>query len=62
MAHRSTGLAAAAVIFLLALAIVDDLLAILVIAAFYTAKVNFVALGAAAAAFLVIHAMKKAGG
>lgn len=46
-------------IFLLALAIVDDLGAVLVIAFFYTLKINFIALGLAALAFVVVFGLQK---
>ena len=47
-------------VFLLALAIVDDLIAVLVIAVFYTEKVSFMALAAAAALFILTHLLKRA--
>lgn len=47
-------------VFLLALAIVDDLIAVLVIAVFYTEQVSVAALGAAAGLFLLTHILKRA--
>lgn len=47
-------------VFLLALAIVDDLIAILVIALFYTEKLNLIALSLAGGFFLLTHILKKA--
>ena len=44
-------------ILLLSLAIIDDLIAILVIAIFYTADISFTALGAGAVAFTILVAM-----
>lgn len=46
-------------IFLTALAIVDDLGAILVIALFYTAQINFAALAAAACVFLLLVLLNR---
>ncbi len=48
-------------IFLLALAIIDDLGAILIIAVFYTAKLSFTSLAIAAVAVAVLAAMNLAG-
>ena len=48
-------------VFLLALAIADDIGAILVIAVFYTNDMNFLALGLAALTLLVIAAMNRSG-
>jgi len=48
-------------VFLLALAIVDDLGAIMVIALFYTAELSLQALGAAGGLVLLLLAMKRAG-
>lgn len=48
-------------VFLLALAIVDDLGAILVIAFFYTKQINFEGLVLAAILFLLMHLFKKKG-
>ena len=48
-------------VFLTALAIVDDLAAILVIAFFYTASINMGALAVAGAAFVVLLVMNRAG-
>jgi NhaA family Na+:H+ antiporter len=46
-------------IFLLALAIVDDLIAVLVIAIFYTEKINLMALAAAVFIFIFVQILKK---
>ena len=46
-------------VFLAALAIVDDIGAVLVIALFYTAKINTMALGAAAVLMLVLVALNR---
>jgi len=48
-------------VFLLALAIADDIGAILVIAVFYTSDMNFLALGLAALTLVVIAAMNRSG-
>jgi NhaA family Na+:H+ antiporter len=48
-------------VFLAALAIADDLGAVVVIAVFYTADLSFVSLGAAAALFLVLLAANRLG-
>lgn len=48
-------------IFLLALAIVDDLIAILVIAFFYTANLSWLWLGIACAVFGLIHLLQRLG-
>uniref|UniRef100_UPI003B9FF987 Na+/H+ antiporter NhaA n=1 Tax=Agrobacterium tumefaciens TaxID=358 RepID=UPI003B9FF987 len=48
-------------IFLTALAIIDDLGAVLIIAAFYTADVNLVALGGAALGTAVLVGMNRGG-
>jgi NhaA family Na+:H+ antiporter len=48
-------------VFLLALAIVDDLGAVSVIAAFYTKGLSLAALGAAAAGLVIVYAMNRAG-
>ncbi len=48
-------------IFLTALAIIDDLGAVLIIAAFYTADLSLPMLGGAAAVFAVLFGMNKAG-
>jgi Na+:H+ antiporter, NhaA family len=47
--------------FLLAVAVIDDLGAILIIAVFYTASLNFTALALAAAAIGVLFALNRAG-
>jgi NhaA family Na+:H+ antiporter len=47
--------------FLLAVAVIDDLGAILIIAVFYTASLNFVALGLAAVAIGVLFALNRMG-
>jgi NhaA family Na+:H+ antiporter len=46
-------------IFLAALAIIDDLGAVIVIALFYTAELNFVALGGAAIVLAVLYGMNR---
>jgi NhaA family Na+:H+ antiporter len=46
-------------VFLATLAIVDDLVAVLVIAVFYTTELNFVALGAAAVALLLLIGLNR---
>jgi Na+:H+ antiporter, NhaA family len=46
-------------IFLMALAIIDDLVAILIIAIFYSASLNFIMLGAAAGIFIVMMVMNR---
>ena len=51
----------ALVTFLVALAIVDDLGAVFVIAIFYTQEIHFLALGLAGAAFLLMIAMNRFG-
>ena len=51
----------AAKVFLLSLAIVDDLLAVAVIAVFFTAKVNLVLLGGALAGLIVTYFLRVAG-
>ncbi|MCP2081927.1 UNVERIFIED_ORG: NhaA family Na+:H+ antiporter [Methylorubrum zatmanii] len=48
-------------VFLTALAIIDDLGAVLIIAAFYTADLSLPTLGGAAAVFAVLFGMNKAG-
>ncbi|MBZ4033767.1 Na+/H+ antiporter NhaA [Flavobacterium sp. 17A] len=48
-------------IFLAALAIVDDLIAILVIALFYSSELNFIYLGYAGALFVLLIAFNRAG-
>ncbi len=48
-------------IFLMALAIIDDLGAIVIIAAFYTANLSFVSIGVAAAALVVLMVMNRLG-
>ncbi len=48
-------------IFLTALAIVDDLGAIVVIAIFYTYKINWVCLGVIAALLLLLYVLRKSG-
>ena len=48
-------------LFLITVAIVDDMGAVAIIALFYTAKINFVALGAAAAILGVMFAMNRLG-
>lgn len=48
-------------IFLLAIAIIDDLAAIVIIAAFYTASLNATALGLAAAGLVVLGVLNYAG-
>lgn len=52
---------AALKVFLLALAIVDDLIAILVIAVFYTARLHLAVLAAAVVIFMLTQALKRAG-
>lgn len=52
---------AALVTFLVALAIVDDLGAVIVIAIFYTEQINFIPLGLAFASFLVMLSMNRFG-
>lgn len=51
----------ALVTFLVALAIVDDLGAVIVIAIFYTAKINFIALGLAGAMFVIMIVFNRVG-
>ena len=46
-------------VFLMALAIVDDLIAIIVIAIFYTSDVRFEALGVAAGCLVILIAMNR---
>jgi NhaA family Na+:H+ antiporter len=48
-------------VFLTALAIIDDLGAVVIIAAFYTSGLNLMALGGAAAVFAVLQALNKTG-
>ncbi|MFI5808561.1 Na+/H+ antiporter NhaA [Streptomyces sp. NPDC051561] len=59
LAVLSTHLPAALRAFLLTLAVVDDLGAILVIAVFFTSGLNFAALGAAFAGLLVFYALQR---
>ena len=48
-------------VFLAALAIVDDLLAVLIIAVFYTSSLNFMALGAAAILIVILYTGNRLG-
>lgn len=48
-------------VFLAALAIVDDLLAVLIIAVFYTSSLNFMALGAAAIVLVILYTGNRLG-
>jgi Na+:H+ antiporter, NhaA family len=48
-------------VFLLALAIADDIGAILVIAVFYTSDINFLALGLAAATIVLVSTLNRSG-
>ncbi|MCF2529213.1 Na+/H+ antiporter NhaA [Yinghuangia soli] len=59
LAVIGTNLPSALRAFLLTLAVVDDLLAIMVIAVFYTEDVNFAALGIAAAGLVVFYLMQR---
>ncbi|MFI8191673.1 Na+/H+ antiporter NhaA [Streptomyces sp. NPDC085946] len=59
LAVLSTHLPAALRAFLLTLAVVDDLGAILVIAVFFTSDLNFAALGAAVACLTVFHLLQR---
>ncbi|NUS57468.1 MAG: Na+/H+ antiporter NhaA [Streptomycetaceae bacterium] len=59
LAVIGTNLPSALRAFLLTLAVVDDLLAIMVIAIFYTSSVNFAALGLAVAGLVVFFALQR---
>ncbi|WP_343230790.1 Na+/H+ antiporter NhaA [Yinghuangia seranimata] len=59
LAVIGTNLPSALRAFLLTLAVVDDLLAITIIAVFYTSSVNFAALGAAVAGLVVFYALQR---
>ncbi|MFI9808988.1 Na+/H+ antiporter NhaA [Streptomyces sp. NPDC052301] len=61
LAVIGTSLPSALRAFLLTLAVVDDLFAILIIAVFFTARLNFAALGGAAAGLLVFWLLLRKG-
>ncbi|MFD6420333.1 Na+/H+ antiporter NhaA [Streptomyces sp. NPDC060194] len=61
LAVIGTSLPSALRAFLLTLAVVDDLFAILIIAVFFTSDLNFAALGGAFAGLLVFHLLLRAG-
>ncbi|MEW2523195.1 Na+/H+ antiporter NhaA [Actinacidiphila alni] len=61
LAVIGTGLPAALRAFLLTLAVVDDLFAILIIAVFFTSSIDFAALGGAAAGLAVFWLLLRAG-
>lgn len=61
LAVIGTALPAALRAFLLTLAVVDDLFAILIIAVFFTSSINYAALGGAAAGLLVFWLLLRAG-
>jgi NhaA family Na+:H+ antiporter len=61
LAVIGTALPAALRAFLLTLAVVDDLFAILIIAVFFTSSINFAALGGAAAGLVVFWLLLRAG-
>ncbi|MFI0785158.1 Na+/H+ antiporter NhaA [Streptomyces lydicus] len=61
LAVIGTSLPAALRAFLLTLAVVDDLFAILIIAIFFTSKINFLALGLALAGLVVFYSLLRKG-
>ncbi|MFF8367236.1 Na+/H+ antiporter NhaA [Streptomyces lydicus] len=61
LAVIGTSLPAALRAFLLTLAVVDDLFAILIIAIFFTSKINFLALGLAVAGLVVFYLLLRKG-
>ncbi|AOP50564.1 Na+/H+ antiporter NhaA [Streptomyces lydicus] len=61
LAVIGTSLPAALRAFLLTLAVVDDLFAILIIAIFFTSKINFLALGLALAGLVVFYFLLRKG-
>ncbi|MEV6835770.1 Na+/H+ antiporter NhaA [Streptomyces sp. NPDC051133] len=61
LAVIGTSLPSALRAFLLTLAVVDDLFAILIIAVFFTSRLNFAALGGAAAALMVFWLLLRKG-
>ncbi|MFD9814002.1 Na+/H+ antiporter NhaA [Streptomyces sp. NPDC059080] len=61
LAVIGTSLPSALRAFLLTLAVVDDLFAILIIAVFFTSQINFLALGLAVVGLLVFHLLLRKG-
>ncbi|GAA5614075.1 Na+/H+ antiporter NhaA [Streptomyces platensis] len=61
LAVIGTSLPAALRAFLLTLAVVDDLFAILIIAIFFTSKINFLALGLALAGLVIFYLLLRKG-